>query len=137
MKNILEEFGINAGKIWETLNSQGPLTEAKLMQTTRLSDDEFYSAIGWLARENKICKDGMTYKLGETNLTDKIGANAGKIWTVLSSQKEVDITSIAPLAQIDKRDAFCALGWLARENKIEPKLIPRARATQIKIALKW
>ena len=136
MKNILEEFGINAGKIWEMLNSQGPLTEARLMQTTRLSDDEFYSAIGWLARENKICKDGMTYKLGETNLTDRIGANAGKIWTVLSSQKEVDITSIGPLAQIDKRDAFCALGWLARENKIEPKLIPRARTTQIKIALR-
>jgi hypothetical protein len=78
----------------------------------------------------------MTYKLGETNLTDRIGTNAGKIWTVLSTQKEVDITSIAPLAQIDKRDAFCALGWLARENKIEPKLIPRARATQIKIALR-
>ena len=136
MKNILDEFGINAGKIWETLNSQGPLTEARLMQTTRLSDEEFYSAIGWLARENKICKDGMTYKLGETNLTDRIGANAGKIWTVLVSQKEVDITSIGPLAQIDKRDAFCALGWLARENKIEPKLIARARATQIKIALR-
>jgi len=136
MKNILEEFGINAGKIWATLNSQGPLTEAKLMQTTRLSEHEFYSAIGWLARENKIYKDGMMYKLGQTNLTNKIGTDAGKIWNVLSLQKEVDISSVAPLAQMDQRDAYSALGWLARENKIAPKLIPRARATQIKIALK-
>jgi len=136
MKNILEEFGINAGKIWETLSSQGPLTEAKLMQAARLSDDEFYSGIGWLARENKIFKDGMVYKLGETNLTTKIGTDAGKVWKVLETQKEVDISSIGPLAQIDHRDTYSALGWLARENKIEPKIINRARATQIKIALK-
>ena len=66
-----------------TLDTHGSLTQTNLMKKTKLKDDEFYAAIGWLARENKICKDGTTYKLGETNLTDKIGGDASKIWTVI------------------------------------------------------
>ena len=121
MKNILEEFGINAGKIWTTLNSQGPLPEAKLMQTTKLSDPEFYSAIGWLARENKICKTGTLYQLGETNLTNRIGTNAGKIWKMIEIRGKFDVYDITRLTDMEERDAYLALGWLARENKIEAK----------------
>ena len=83
MRNIIMEFGTNAGKVWRALDSYGSLTEAQLIENTGLSTREFNAAVGWLARENKICKDGATYKLGETNLTDKIGGDASRIWDVL------------------------------------------------------
>ncbi len=121
MTNINEEFGKNAGEIWKTLNTNGPLPESKLMQLTNLHEDEFHVAVGWLARENKICKNGPVYKLGDTNLAPKIGNDAGKIWKILETKGSVDIYDMASLAQIEERETYSALGWLARENKIEPK----------------
>jgi len=52
--NINDKFGQNAGKIWRTLNSHGVLTKRELISKTNLSIRDFYSALGWLARENKI-----------------------------------------------------------------------------------
>ena len=76
-------------------------------------------AVGWLARENKICKDGELYRLDATNLTFEIGGNAGKIWYVLNTEKKVNIPHIMKLTQMNKREACSALGWLARENKVQ------------------
>jgi hypothetical protein len=121
MINIYEEFGQNAGKVWKTLSTYGPLPETKLRENTQLQEDEFYVAIGWLARENKICKTGAVYKLGETNLTPKIGNDAGKIWNALTTSGKIDIYDVSHQLQLDERDIFTALGWLARENKIEAK----------------
>jgi len=121
MINIIEEFGRNAGELWKALKTQGPLPETKLMENARLQEDEFYVAIGWLARENKVCKTGPLYKLGETNLTNKVGADAGKVWKVLETRGKVDVLDIANITQLDEREVYSALGWLARENKIEPK----------------
>ena len=56
MKKLIDEFGWNAGKVWKTLGTKGPLKEEALLQTTKLSEDELWTAIGWLARENKICQ---------------------------------------------------------------------------------
>ena len=119
MPNLNEKFGRNAGKVWVALNTKGPLNETSLIKNTKLSENELYAAIGWLARENKISKDGNLYRLGQTNLTGKIGMNAGKVLNTLNTQKEVDISSISRIAQLDPRDAYSALGWLARENKVE------------------
>jgi len=119
MINIVEECGRNAGKIWETLRSQGPMPETKLMNLTKLKEHEFYSAIGWLARENKILKDGIVYKLGETNLTNRIGLAAGRVYTTFETMKEVDVSEIPQLTELEPKDVHAALGWLARENKIE------------------
>ena len=121
MINIIEEFGRNAGEIWKTLNKHGPLPETKLMENSRLQEDEFYVAVGWLARENKICKTGPLYKLGETNLTTKIGNDAGKVWKILETRNKVGVIDIASMARLDEREVYSAIGWLARENKIEPK----------------
>jgi len=121
MKNVIEEFGENAGKVWQVLNTQGSLTQTKIMKTTKLKEDEFFAAIGWLARENKICRQGPMYRLGQTNLTNKIGTDAGKVWDLLSKQREVDVSAIARLARLQPKDAYSALGWLARENKIDVK----------------
>jgi hypothetical protein len=127
MTNVVEEFGKHAGEVWKTLNTYGPLPETRLKETTRFHDNEFYVAIGWLARENKICKDGPIYKLGETNLTTKIGADAGKVWKMLETRGNIDIYDVSTTLQMDERDAYAALGWLARENKIEakPTTVPR------------
>ena len=57
MIDFIGEVGINAGKVWETLNSNGILTEIQLMENTNLTENEIFTAIGWLARENKICKN--------------------------------------------------------------------------------
>ena len=132
VRNITEKFGINAGKVWTTLNMHGPLTSSNLLKNTRLSLNDLYAAIGWLARENKIYKNGSKYELKETNLTDKIGLDAGKVWNALNSQRDIDVSTIAEIAQVNRRDAYSALGWLARENKIKT----RCRKKQIKFELK-
>ena len=119
MINIVEECGRNAGRIWETLRSQGPMPETKLMNYTKLKEHEFYTAIGWLARENKIYKDGNNYKLGETNLTYQIGGAAGKVYTTFEIMKEIEVSEIPPLTDLELKEVHTALGWLARENKIE------------------
>ena len=131
MENIVEQFGRNAGEIWKALSTLGPLTETKLKETTKLQEDEFYAAIGWLARENKICKDGNTFKLGETNLTNKIGGAAGKVYTAFETSNEVDVSEIPQLTDLEPKDVHAALGWLARENKIEA-MVPIPKEYNIK-----
>lgn len=78
-----------------------------------------YAAIGWLARENKIRKEKDTYALGETNLVPTIGKDAGKIWRTLEIWGEVDAISLSRLSRIVEHDVFTAVGWLAREGKID------------------
>jgi Winged helix-turn-helix domain (DUF2582) len=135
MKTLIDEFGWNAGKVWNILSTKGPLKEEALLQTTNLSEDELWTAIGWLARENKICRENNLYKLGQTNLTTKVGTDAGKVWSTVAKQGEVDVSTIAKVAQITVVDAYCALGWLARENKIICKKI-KTKIPKIKVTLK-
>lgn len=129
--NIIDEFGRNAGKVWNTLNNYGPLSEAKLMNTTLLNENALYAAIGWLARENKVRKDLFLFKLGETNLTEVIGEKAGKIFNILCNQKEIDLNSagkiLMQMGNMDEKDVYAALGWLAREGKLETKNILRPK----------
>ena len=122
MNEIIKSYGHNAGKVWDTLSEYGPQVQTKLMKMANLREDEFYGGIGWLARENKVCRDKRTYKLGETNLTKKIGKDAGKIWDALGANSEIDVTSISRITKLPKRDCYSALGWLACEGKITAKI---------------
>ncbi len=135
MINKMRDFGRNAGKVWDTLDVHGSLTQTNLMKKTKLKDDEFYVAVGWLARENKICKDGTVYKLGETNLTDKIGGDASEIWNVLHTWGDIDATYIPRLADIPKKDMYFALGWLACEGKVKAKKV-KPKKPQLHFELK-
>jgi len=135
MKDVTQKFGENAGKVWDTLSKYGPLAESTLIRNTKLTVNDFSAAIGWLARENKICKNGPKYELRETNLTNKIGADAGKVWSAISTLGEIDVSSIAKVTQIKERDAYSALGWLAREDKITSIETP-TREGQLKLRLK-
>jgi hypothetical protein len=137
MTTLVEEFEQNAGKVWQVLNQKGPLSQTKLTTTTVLDQHQVQAAIGWLARENKIQRNGTVYKLGSTNLVEKVGNDAGKIWTALSKkQTDVDVSSLKRLAKIGMNDVYTALGWLARENKIEVKTDPKQKNQQIKVILK-
>ncbi len=122
MNEIIKSFGHNAGKLWETLSTEGPQVQTKLMKKAKLREEEFYGAIGWLSRENKIVRNKRTYKIGETNLTEKIGSDAGKVWQALGMNNEFDISTISRLVKIEKKDCYTALGWLAREGKITAKV---------------
>jgi hypothetical protein len=121
MINTIEQFGRNAGRVWGVLNNNGAMPESQLIELTSLRSYEFYIAVGWLARENKICKDNLYYKLDETNLTEEIGNNAGKIWHLLYKEGETDISYISKSIKMKRKDYYSALGWLARENKIQIK----------------
>ncbi len=125
MKNIIEEYGRNAGKIWETLNSNGALPQTKLIKNTKVKNDQFYGAVGWLARENKIniqhTKIGLIYNIGDTNLLEKIGSDAGVVWNTLNTQGKLDISSLVQYSDLETDEVFAALGWLAREDKINVK----------------
>lgn len=46
--------GETAGRIWETLSSDGPLTVSQLKKKVNGSGELLNFALGWLAREDKI-----------------------------------------------------------------------------------
>jgi hypothetical protein len=127
MSDVIENYGKNAGKLWSSLNEEGPQVRSKLLKNTELTKNEFYSAIGWLARENKVRREKRTYTLGETNLTSEIGAFAGKVWDVLQKRNDIDVNAITRMAKVDKWDCYSALGWLAREGKITAKIAVRKK----------
>jgi hypothetical protein len=137
MSSVIDEFGQNAGKVWQMLNEKGPLSETKLINSTFLKEHQLCAAVGWLARENKICRNGTIYKIGTTNLMEKIGMNAGKIWAVLSNQlTDADVSSLARLTNVDVNDVYAAIGWLARENKIDAKTVMKQKNYQLKVWLR-
>ncbi|KUK74628.1 MAG: Uncharacterized protein XD92_1626 [Proteiniphilum acetatigenes] len=47
-------IGTNAGIIWNLLNNNQRWNIAELREASGLTEKEIYTAIGWLARENKI-----------------------------------------------------------------------------------
>jgi hypothetical protein len=59
---ITTEIGMNAGKIWSLLNEEGEHPVKLMVKKLKLSTNDFYMAIGWLAREGKLFhfdKDGV------------------------------------------------------------------------------
>ncbi|HOX06234.1 MAG TPA: winged helix-turn-helix domain-containing protein [Planctomycetota bacterium] len=47
-------IGFAAGKIWQTLNSKGPMAKSAIAKATGLAPDVLDQGIGWLAREGKL-----------------------------------------------------------------------------------
>ena len=121
MINTIEQFGRNAGKVWNVLNKNKSLTDVELLELTSLREYELYIAIGWLARENKIRKDDNKFKLDNTNLEFEIGENSGLIWRFLYNEGDFHINRLLSKLKINEKDIYSAVGWLARENKIKIK----------------
>lgn len=49
-----QEIGNNAGTIWRTLHAGGSMSFDDLLENTGLDRESAYSALGWLAREDKL-----------------------------------------------------------------------------------
>lgn len=52
MENVL--IGRNAGIIWHILNGKKSVEFTHLKKESKLSDAEFWAAIGWLSKEDKL-----------------------------------------------------------------------------------
>ena len=52
--DIKTQVGETAGRIWETLSTDGPQTPAQLKKKVNETSDLVNFALGWLAREDKI-----------------------------------------------------------------------------------
>jgi len=52
-------------------------------------------------------------------MKEKIGTSAGKIWQVLKKSDEVAISKLPKMLKENDTIIYQALGWLAREGKIE------------------
>lgn len=48
------QIGENAGIVWRTLESKGSLSFEELQTETNLDLLQVFTAVGWLAREDKI-----------------------------------------------------------------------------------
>ena len=48
-----------------------------------------------------------------------IGINAGIVWDLLSDKQNWNAEQISKHSGLSEKEVYCAIGWLARENKIE------------------
>jgi len=65
-------------------------------------------------------------------LKEKIGETAGTIWTILKERDEVSISSLPKILNETSSTVNQALGWLAREGKIDYR--QEGRKTLISLA---
>jgi hypothetical protein len=119
MINTIEQFGRNAGIVWNLLSEEAPLAIDEIVEKTNLRMYETEIAIGWLARENKISQNNGKYQLEPTNLTETIGGNAGMLWNILFNQKTLDLQSLIEQSALPTQEFYKAVGWLAKEDKIK------------------
>jgi predicted transcriptional regulator len=54
MVSAEEHFGVHAGKVWEALKANGPMTIGKMSEVLELEDHDIKGALGWLGREGKL-----------------------------------------------------------------------------------
>lgn len=51
-------------------------------------------------------------------MVEKIGIDAGKVWTVLDEKGRQNVKDIKKATKLTDKDLYAALGWLAREGKV-------------------
>ncbi|MDD4631024.1 MAG: winged helix-turn-helix domain-containing protein [Proteiniphilum sp.] len=51
-------------------------------------------------------------------MIEKIGFNAGKVWTVLDEAGRQNVKEVKKTTKLTDKDLYAAIGWLAREGKI-------------------
>lgn len=51
-------------------------------------------------------------------MIERIGINAGKVWTVLDETGRQNVKDVKKTTKLTDKDLYAALGWLAREGKV-------------------
>lgn len=118
VRNITSQIGENAGKVWKVIANRGVATLDEIISETNMTSNELHTAIGWLARENKIREENNAYELADTNLEPMVGTTAGKVYKILDIWEQADLTTMKRLSDQNDEELYQAVGWLAREDKI-------------------
>ena len=50
--------------------------------------------------------------------TDTIGLNAGLVWNALNDAQAMGLKQLKKVTKLKEKEMFAAIGWLAREDKI-------------------
>jgi uncharacterized membrane protein len=60
---MVENIGINAGKVWAKLDKTGRMNAKDLRKAISLTERDTFAALGWLAKEGKLIieKDGRDF----------------------------------------------------------------------------
>ncbi|MDE6239953.1 MAG: winged helix-turn-helix domain-containing protein [Muribaculaceae bacterium] len=55
---------------------------------------------------------------------ETIGTNAGSVWTALNEADALGVKQLKKITRLKDKEIFAALGWLAREGKININVDP-------------
>ncbi|MFB6192977.1 MAG: winged helix-turn-helix domain-containing protein [Candidatus Nanohaloarchaea archaeon] len=64
-------------------------------------------------------------------MEDKIGEVAGKVWNYLNEEGKCSVSSIASSLSFPRSKVNMAIGWLAREDKLE--FVDEGRGTYVRL----
>ena len=67
----------------------------------------------------------------------QIGVNAGKVWKLLNDNKRWSYCDLKRASELSDRDLNAAIGWLARENKIDFECSNGRHAVSDRQCLYW
>ncbi|GHT39892.1 hypothetical protein FACS189437_04590 [Bacteroidia bacterium] len=51
-------------------------------------------------------------------MLEKIGNDAGRVWSVLSEKGSKSIKDLKKLLKVTDKEIYAAIGWLSREEKL-------------------
>jgi len=51
-------------------------------------------------------------------MKEKIGIDAGQVWTVLDAQGIKSVKELKKATKLNDKEIYAAIGWLAREEKL-------------------
>ncbi|MEX0642277.1 MAG: winged helix-turn-helix domain-containing protein [Pirellulales bacterium] len=63
---------------------------------------------------------------------EQIGETAGAVWRVLDDQGPISLTKLIKLVDLPRDQVMQAIGWLARESKIEIEDNSRGRTIALR-----
>ena len=66
--------------------------------------------------------------------TETIGTNAGTVWVALNTADALGVKQIKKITKLKDKEVFAALGWLAREGKVNIDVDP-ADETEFVVSL--
>ncbi len=66
-----------------------------------------------------------------TSVTETVGATAGRVWHTLHEEGELRLSALQKRVDASSPLLHMALGWLAREDKIE--LAPEGRSYRVRL----
>jgi predicted HTH transcriptional regulator len=65
-------------------------------------------------------------------MSDTIGATAGKIWEYLEENGATSVTKLTKETELNRNDVQRAIGWLAKEGKLNFEMEGRTELLSLK-----